>query len=72
MNIVIDTNIFIAVLLKDSAVRYILLDSIDSDDAPFFATSLAFDCCPIWSDDKKLKNQDKILFYNTKEIIAQI
>jgi predicted nucleic acid-binding protein len=35
----------------------------------FFATPLAFNCCPIWSDDKELKKQDRIKIFSTDEIV---
>jgi predicted nucleic acid-binding protein len=40
----------------------------DVDDWPFFALSLKRDCA-LWSDDKKLKNQDRIKVLNTKDIL---
>ena len=47
----------------------LIIGNIDKDDVLFIATSLAFDCCPIWSDDNHFKKQDKIKIYSTKEII---
>lgn len=41
--------------------------NIDINDVLFFATALSFDAL-IWSDDKALKNQDKVRVLNTKEI----
>lgn len=57
-------------LYKEMAKK--IVESIDSDDAPFFATSLAFGSCPIWSQDGKLKEQKEIVIYNTKEILEII
>ncbi|MEK6811575.1 MAG: PIN domain-containing protein [Nanoarchaeota archaeon] len=54
-------------LYKDKAKQ--IVESIDPDDAPFFATSLAFGSCPIWSQDGKLKEQKEVIVYNTKEIL---
>ena len=42
--------------------------SPDPEDVPFFALALKFSC-PIWSNDKRLKKQDKILVLSTKEIV---
>jgi len=40
----------------------------DQNDSEYFALSLKLNC-PIWSNDKKLKEQDKIKIYSTKELI---
>lgn len=40
----------------------------DPDDALYFALALKLGC-GIWSNDKKLKEQDKIKVYSTEEII---
>jgi predicted nucleic acid-binding protein len=40
----------------------------DPDDVMYFALALKLSC-PIWSNDKKLKNQDKVRVYTTKELI---
>ena len=40
----------------------------DFKDIPFIATALAFNC-PIWSEDKHFKKQNKIRILTTKEII---
>ncbi len=135
MNIIIDTNIFIAALLKDSKIREIIVNSghsfifpevifeeieehreellsksdlsnegfnelvfklldyvkivptkkiiffkekansiignIDKDDVPFVATSLFFNCAPIWSQDPDFKKQERIKVYTTKELIDE-
>ena len=39
----------------------------DPDDMAYFALALKLNCA-IWSNDKKLKGQDKIQVYNTYEI----
>ena len=48
---------------------YEIIKEIDKKDAPFIATSLAYNNCPIWSDDKHFKSQGKIKVYTTEEII---
>jgi predicted nucleic acid-binding protein len=132
MNIVIDSNIFIAALLKSGTVREFIINSdlnllfpefelaeikkykeeimtrapldekefdilllrllnyvkiipweitakffteaynifgkIDEKDVIFIATALAFNC-PVWSDDKHFKRQNKVKILTTKEII---
>ena len=40
----------------------------DKDDAPYFALALKFNI-PIWSNDKKLKEQNKIKVYSTQDIL---
>jgi len=44
--------------------------SPDIDDVVYFAMALKFNC-PIWSNDKRLKNQDYIKIISTKDL-AQI
>jgi len=39
----------------------------DKDDYPFFAAALSIGC-PIWTNEKRLKKQEKIIVYNTEEI----
>jgi len=39
----------------------------DPDDIPYFAAALYLDC-PIWSNDKKLKEQDKVKVDSTDEL----
>jgi len=43
----------------------------DPDDTEYFALALKF-TCPIWSQNKKLKQQDKIKIYSTEELIEVI
>jgi len=40
-------------------------------DIDFFALALMLSC-PIWSNDKLLKKQSKVIIFNTKEIIELI
>ena len=42
--------------------------SPDENDSVYFALALKLNC-PIWSNDKKLKNQDKIRVYSTQDLI---
>ncbi|MFA5020072.1 MAG: PIN domain-containing protein [Candidatus Pacearchaeota archaeon] len=42
--------------------------SPDINDTEYFALALKFNC-PIWSNDKKLKEQNKIIAYSTQEVI---
>jgi predicted nucleic acid-binding protein len=42
--------------------------SPDINDAMYFALALKLSC-KIWSNDKKLKNQDKVKVLNTEEIV---
>ena len=39
----------------------------DPDDMAYFALALKLNCA-VWSNDKKLKEQDKIKIYNTHEL----
>jgi len=48
-----------------------IIGKIDIKDTVFIATALAFNC-PIWSDDKHFKMQDKIRIFNTREIIEYL
>ena len=45
-----------------------ILKDIDIKDAPFIAVCLKYSSI-LWSDDKALKNQKKIIVLNTKEFI---
>ena len=42
----------------------------DKGDIDYFALALKFNI-PIWSNDKKLKEQEKVKIYSTGEIMAQ-
>jgi len=52
---------------REEALR--IVERIDIDDAIFFAAALANTPAIIWSEDKKLKKQDKVIVLNTAEII---
>ena len=43
--------------------------SPDDKDVMYFALALKLRCI-IWSNDAKLKEQDKIIIYNTTEILG--
>lgn len=45
---------------------------IDADDVLSFACALAFAPAIIWSEDKKLKKQNKVRVLNTKEILEML
>jgi len=45
-----------------------IVKNIDADDALFIATAIAFEDSVIWSNDKKLKNQNRVEVLNTEEI----
>ena len=51
---------------RDQAIK--IIDDIDPDDDFFIACSLAHNC-PLWSDDKHLKKQDRVKIISTKELI---
>ena len=42
----------------------------DKNDVNYFALALKLNC-PIWSNDKKLKQQDKIKVYSTRDLIKE-
>lgn len=49
-----------------------IIEKIDIDDITFIACALANPGSIIWSDDKKLKLQNKIKIMNTPEIIGYL
>ena len=49
-----------------------IVKNIDIDDALFIATALAIENSVIWSNDKKLKNQNTVKIINTEEMIDMI
>ena len=60
------------VLIPHKREAYKIVKDIDPDDTLFFACALAHSNSIIWSDDKKLKKQNKIRVYLTEEIIRII
>ena len=55
---------------KDEA--YEIIGKIDKDDVAFIATSIAFEYCPIWTDDYHFKKQNKIRIITTSEMIENL
>ena len=45
--------------------------SPDPDDSEYFALALKLNC-PIWSEDKLIKQQDKVEVLNTKELLERL
>ena len=45
--------------------------SPDENDVFYFALALKL-ACPIWSNDKRLKGQERVQVYSTNEILAMI
>ena len=45
-----------------------LIKEHSPEDVMFIACALAFENSILWSDDKKLKGQNKIMVLNTQEI----
>lgn len=43
----------------------------DKDDLDFFALSLKLKC-PIWSNDKELKKQNKVEIYSTRDVLKKL
>ena len=52
---------------REQAVE--IIKDIDINDVLFIATALAFGDATIWSNDKKLKKQNKIKVISTQEIM---
>ena len=68
-------NIFalIQIVSKEEVKEHILQAkniSPDINDHPYFALALKLSC-PIWSNDKKLKEQDKVKIYSTEDLIKE-
>lgn len=59
-------------LLKYKTKAIDIVKDLDINDATFFACALAYPNSIIWSEDKILKNQDKVKVLNTKEIMELI
>ncbi len=45
--------------------------SPDPKDVLYFALALSLEC-PIWSNDRRLKNQDTVIVYNTTDVLQKI
>ena len=64
----------ITIVPHSSILKYIIEGeriSPDEKDKSFFALALHLSC-PIWSNDKMLKNQKEVLVYSTEEILKKI
>lgn len=48
-----------------------IMKSIDLDDVPIIATSLAHSSCPIWTEDKDFQKQTVIEIITTAQLLAQ-
>ncbi len=76
----LDFNVFVGILKL--RVRSVLTEEFSDKlkeakeicpsekDIPYFALALKLNC-PLWSGDKKLKEQEKIQVYNTKELVEK-
>lgn len=63
----------VRIFSSNEFIRYrqealLIVKDIDVDDAIFFVCALAYPDSIIWSNDKKLKNQDSVKVLNTSEI----
>ena len=45
-----------------------IIGNIDKEDIPFIAVALTFNC-PVWTDDKHFKMQDRVKILTTKDIL---
>jgi predicted nucleic acid-binding protein len=45
--------------------------SPDPDDFMYFALALKLKC-PIWSNDKELKKQNKVIIYSTEDLTREL
>lgn len=72
LNLLIQKVLIIStdVLSQYRARAYDLVRDIDPDDTLFVACALAYPSSVIWSDDKKLKEQNKIRIINTAEMYS--
>ena len=57
-------------LRKYKVEAFEIAQPLDPDDTPFFACALAYPGCIIWTDDKRLKKQDKVKVLNTQEMLV--
>jgi len=73
-------NLLTAIVLLSDRIRFFSVEdykdflakaieiSPDEDDVDYFALALKLKC-PIWSNDKKMKKQEKVEVYSTEELI---
>lgn len=59
-------------LIPTTYKAYEIVKKLDPDDTHIFAYALAYPKSVIWSDDKKLKLQDRIRVMDTQEIIDDL
>lgn len=45
--------------------------SPDADDAMYFALAMKHNCA-VWSNDKALKKQDKVMVFGTSELLRKL
>jgi predicted nucleic acid-binding protein len=64
MDLVVDANIIFAALVKDGATIDLLLEP----ELHLFAMVMK---AAIWSNDKKLKEQKKVLVYGTRGLLGK-
>jgi predicted nucleic acid-binding protein len=61
---------FISVEEYKQFFKQAIVASPDENDIDFFALALKMDCS-LWSNDKNLKQQDKVKILNTKQVLEQ-
>jgi predicted nucleic acid-binding protein len=64
-------NELVKIIPKEETDKFILEAARicpDEKDIAYFASALSIGC-PIWSNDKKLKEQNKIRVYSTEELV---
>jgi len=69
-----DILLLVKIIPKSDFEEYIdevILFSPDEKDKTYLALALKLNC-PIWSNDKKLKEQNRVKIYSTEEIIEKL
>ena len=73
----------IEILIAESGIKLITIDDVkpfintadsispDVDDSLYFSVALKLNC-PIWSNDKDLKNQEIIKIYSTSDLVKML
>ena len=59
------------IICKYSKEASEIIEKIDNKDTQFVAAALAFNC-PIWSDDKHFKQQNRVKILTTKNMIYML
>lgn len=62
---------FISIDKYDDQLKKSLIICPDENDIDFFALCLKFKL-PLWSNDSRLKNQNKILVFNTYDVLERM